>query len=76
MGQWNFSPTLPFLVIPGAAIPKLRQLGRFRIIWDASVPKQSSSQSAADNGGGITSLIATNMEAELQSYTSIAFVSI
>lgn len=37
-GTWSHPSTVPFLIVPGAAIPKPRRPDHYRIIWNASVP--------------------------------------
>lgn len=76
VGPWSHVPTIPFRVVPGAAIPKPRQPGLFRTIWNASIPGPRLNNSAANNGSDVTIPIASNSSVIQPSYLAMAWLSI
>lgn len=75
-GPWEFVPTVPFCVVLGAAIHKPRQPGKFRTIWNVSVPGPHLAKIGVDNGNFLVFPVASNAAAALPSYTAMACLSI
>lgn len=75
-GPYDFVPTVPFPVVPGAAIPKPRQANKFRTIWNAYIPGQGLAGSGVSNGNGLELPVASNTAVVLPQYLAMAWISI
>lgn len=67
---------MPFRVIPSAAIPKLRQTGKLRIIWNASVPGPQLVNSDLDSSKGQLLPVAAKAAEALPPYKAMDWISI
>lgn len=75
-GKCAFPPTTPFLVIPGADIPKPRRPNQFRFIWNTRTPGFYVLGSVIVNGEGTWLPVFTNFTADLPTYLAMSWFSI